>query len=211
MIVLVVAEQNGGVLHPMSLETVAAGRQWGAAAGADVHAAVIGGAGELLAGFDLAQVHSVEHELLRQYTPDGYSSAIQQLIAKLQPAMVLFPHTYQVRDFAPKLATAMRRVLVSDVVAMRFDQDAPVLVRQLFQGKVNADIRFTGEPPCFVSLQAGAWRADDLSPGSAPVQVFEPQLEASQIRTKPLERFRETTRAVDLSAAPIIVSSWPWN
>lgn len=206
MTVLVVAEQTEGTLHPMSLETVSAGQKWGG----DLHVALLGsGTGPMaseLAKYDSAAVHSVEHELLANYTPDGYALALQQLIAKLQPEIVLFPHTYQVRDFAPKLATSLRRVLLSDVVAMRNEGGSPLLVRQLFQGKVNADLRFTGKPPYFASLQAGAWRASDARPGSATVHVFAPQLEASQIRTKPLERFRDSARAVDLSAAPLIVS-----
>ncbi len=202
MIVLVVTEQTGGVLNPMSLETIAAGQQFGG----EVHIAVIGGAAAQLANFEAAQIHAVEHELLAHYTADGYALALAQLVAKLQPAMVLFPHTYQVRDFAPKLATAMNRVLISDVVGIRMDGNAPVLTRQLFQGKINADIRFTGEPPCFASLQAGAWRADQARSGAAPTSTFTPQLDAAQIRTKPGERFRESARAVDLSAASLIVS-----
>lgn len=209
MIVLVVVEEAENGLNPMSVETIAAAQSWGRQRGAEVHAAVLGsgsGAAAALAKFQLHQIHSVEHELLARYTADGYSAALRQLIEQLQPEMVLFPHTYQVRDFAPKLATALRRVLVSDVVAMHEDKGAPVLVRQLFQGKVNADVRFAGTPPCFVSLQAGAWRAEAAETGIAPVQVFQPLLEAAQIRTKPLDRFREAARAVDLSAAPIIVS-----
>jgi electron transfer flavoprotein alpha subunit len=209
VIVLVVVETAETGLNPMSVETIAAAQSWGTERNAEVHAAILGAdssAAAALVKFKLHTVHSVEHELLARYTADGYSAALRQLIEQLQPEMVLFPHTYQVRDFAPKLATSLRRVLVSDVVAMRFDQGAPVLVRQLFQGKVNADVRFAGTPPCFVSLQAGAWRAEVAATGTAPIQVFQPQLDASQIRTKPLEKFREATRAVDLSTAPIIVS-----
>ncbi len=210
MSVLVIAEQTGGFLNPMSVETIAAAQVWGSTAGLPVHVAVAGaGTGALGAGlakYDVAQVHRVEHELLREYTADGYSAALGQLIAQLKPEAVLFPHTYQVRDYAPKLATAMRRVLVSDVVAFRHEAGTPVLVRQLFQGKVNADVRFSGKAPCFASLQAGAWRAENAKAGAADVVVFSPQLEAAQIRTKPEAPFRETARAVDLAAAPIIVS-----
>ena len=87
---------------------------------------------------------------------------------------MLFPHTYQVRDFLPKLATSLGRVAVSDVVAHRVDNGELVLVRQLFQGKVNADVRFAGDGPHFASLQAGAYRADLAAEGSAPVETFTP-------------------------------------
>jgi len=120
---------------------------------------------------------------------------------------VLFPHSYQVRDFLPKLATSLHRVAVSDVIGHRIGENGElILVRQLFQGKVNSDIRLVGEGPHFASLQAGAWRKDQTVAGSAPVEVFTPQLDASEIRVEPLERFRESQRAVDLSAAEIIVS-----
>src|SRR5690242_2623435 len=115
-------------------------------------------------------------------------------------------HEYQVRDFVPKRATARAGVAVGDVVAHRVEGGQVVLVRQLFQGKVNADVRWSTDAPNFASMQAGAYRADQLAEGSAPVETFVPQLAAREIRTKPLELFRESQRAVDLGAAEIIVS-----
>src|SRR5207237_1533898 len=92
-----------------------------------------------LAGKNLAKVYAVEHELLKEYTPDAHTSALRQLIAQAAPSLVLFPHTYQLRDFLPKLGTSLGKVAVSDVVAHRVEAGQLVLVRQLFQGKVNAD------------------------------------------------------------------------
>src|SRR2546423_8400997 len=159
MSVLAVLEQRGGVWNKMSFETLAAAQQFGAEIQAPVHAAVLGqgidGLASELAGRKLDGVHVVEHELLKDYTPDAYSTALQQLIGKLKPRLVVFPHTYQVRDFAPKLATALGRVLVSDAVAHKTEGANIAFVRQLFQGKINADVRFTGEPPYLASLQAG--------------------------------------------------------
>ncbi len=60
--------------------------------------------------------------------------------------------------------------------------------------------------PYFASVQAGAYRADALEAGSATVENFAPSLDASQIRQKPEAPFRESARAVDLTAAEIIVS-----
>jgi electron transfer flavoprotein alpha subunit len=81
-----------------------------------------------------------------------------------------------------------------------------VFVRQLFQGKFNADVRPAGEDPHFVSIQAGAWRADALEAGPAEVETFAPPLDGLAIRQKPEAPFRESARAVDLSSADIIVS-----
>jgi len=210
--ILVVLEQRAGVLHRMSLEALAAAQQFGAELHLPVFAAVPGhgveAVAQTLAGYDIQKIHAIDHELLADYTPDGYTIALKQLIESHRAGYVIFPHTYQVRDFAPKLATALGRVMIGDVVGYRIDNDngALVLVRQLFQGKINADVRFEGEPPYFASIQAGAFRADALRTGTASVATMTPDLQAEQIRTRPLELFRESQRAVDLGAAQIIVS-----
>jgi electron transfer flavoprotein alpha subunit len=203
--VLVVTEQRAGVWHRMSWETLAAGQQLAALIGQTVSAAVVGQAGEL-AGKKLDRVYVVEHELLAAYTADGFTAALEQLIRKISPSIVLFPHTYQVRDFAPKLATRFDKVLVSDTVGLRVESGAPIFVRQLFQGKLNADVKPGGGEPHFVSIQAGAFRADQVEAGTSQVEQFTPELTADKIRAKPLEPFRESARAVDLTSAEIIVS-----
>jgi electron transfer flavoprotein alpha subunit len=203
-------EQQDGGWRRMSWEALAAGQQFAKELGQHVRAAVCGSGLDALAS-ELASkkldaVYAVEHELLASYTPDGYSAALRQLIVHSQAQLVVLPHTYRVRDFAPKLATAAGRVLVSDVTAHRVENGALVAVRQLFQGKVNADVRFTSEPPHFLSVQAGSYRADRVEDGSATVERFTPELSAADVRTRPLDAFREAQRAVDLSAADVIVS-----
>jgi electron transfer flavoprotein alpha subunit len=206
MSVLVILEQQGGKWHRMSWETLAAAQQFGVELGQPVEAAVAGhDIGSLAADAatkKVAKVYAVEHELLKDYTADGYTAAIEALIHKVNPSLVLFPHTYQVRDFAPKLATRFSQVLISDVIAAR----PPVFVRLLFQGKLNGDVRVSGDGPHFVSIQAGAWRADSLEAGSAEVETFTPAVDAASIRQNPEAPFRESARAVDLTAAEIIVS-----
>src|ERR1019366_8038350 len=119
-----------------------------------------------------------------QYTADGTIHALEQVIRNVAPAYVLFPHTYQVRDFAPALATRFGQVLISDVIAIHTGSDgAPTFVRQLFQGKLNADSRPPPQPastPCVVSIQAGAFRASDLVEGKASFDTFVPALAADQ-------------------------------
>ncbi|MEO7652337.1 MAG: electron transfer flavoprotein subunit alpha/FixB family protein, partial [Bryobacteraceae bacterium] len=209
MSILVVMEQRGGVWNRMSWETVAAGQQMAKELGLPLEAAVVGkdtsALAAELAGKNVAAVLAVQHDLLEAYSADGYSAALGQLITSRKPYLTLFPHTYQVRDFGPKLATSLGRVLVSDAVSHRVENGRITLVRQLFQGKVNADVRFATEPPLLASLQAGAYRADLVEAGSAAVEAFTPSLDAATIRSKGQDLFRESARAVDLTAAEIIV------
>ncbi len=210
MSVLAILEQYRGAWNRMSWETLAAAQLMAKDLGTAADAAVLGrdvsGLAAEAAGKQLGRVFAVEHELLEPYTADAYSAALKSLLLERRPRVVLFPHTYQVRDFAPKLCTALNRVLVSDVVAYRVENSAPIMVRQFFQGKLNADVRFDGEPPFFASLQAGAFRADAMEAGDAAVEKFRPNLDPASIRIQAGEWFREAARAVDLSAADIIVS-----
>ena len=209
--VLVVLEQRAGIWNRMSFEALAAGQQLAASLGTTCSAAVVGsdisGLASDLTDKQLEKVILLDHALLAEYTSDAYVIGLEQLIKQTAPAFVVFPHTYQVRDFAPALATRFRRVLISDVVAINAENGtAPIFVRQLLQGKLNADYKQFAGAPTFISIQAGTFRADSLISGTAPVETSTPTLEASQIRNKPGERFRESASTVDLTAAPIIVS-----
>jgi len=194
----------------ISWEALAAGQELATHIGEPLLAAVAGGSPAVpaaeLARKELARVYAVEHELLQSYTADGVTVALEQLVHSIQPSYVVFPHTYQVRDFAPKLAARFAQTLIADVVGMHFDGPRPVFVRQLLQGKLNADYRHSGEGACFISTQAGAFRPETIAEGSCEVEVFRPQLGAAQIRSKPGERFRLAEQTVDLSSAPLIVS-----
>ena len=77
------------------------------------------------------------------------------------------PHTYQVRDFVPKLATAMGRTVISDCIGYKKDGEKLVFTRQMFQGKLAADVSFACDAPWFVTFQNGAFRGDKVEAGAA--------------------------------------------
>jgi len=194
----------------ISWEALAAGQELAAGLGHPLLASVAGVASRVaaaeLAGKKLARVYAVEHPLLESYTADAVTLALEQLVHSIQPSHVVFPHTYQVRDFAPGLAARFEQTLIADVVGLDFDGPRPVFVRQLLQGKLNADYRHSGDGVCFISTQAGAFRPETVPSGACEVEVFRPQLDARQIRSAPGERFRLAEQTVDLTSAPLIVS-----
>ncbi len=219
--ILIIAEQRQDKLNRASLETLVAGQQLAEARSAKLVIALPGkSVAEQTAEFSskkLDELYLVEHDLLEPYTPDGFAAALRQLIEQLQPALILFPHTYQVRDFAPKLAAGSRRSQLSDCIGWRISAPGgsascgeggqTVFVRQMFQGKTNADVVPVGAPPVFVSFQAGAFRADAVKEGGkVEAKKFGPKLSADQIRSKPEEPFREAKQAVDLTQAERIVA-----
>ena len=213
MKILVITEQRQGKWNNTSFETLAAAQQVASALSATVSAAVVGkGVDALaneLAGKNIAEVLQIEHELLESYTPDGFCVALKQVIESAKPQLVLSPHTYQVRDFAPKLAAMLGKGMIGDCIAYRLEGGRLVFVRQMFQGKTAADVTFLGEGPWFASFQSGSFRADQVAAsegGAKPVKRVAVELKAEQIRTKPLELFKEAKSAVDLTQAPLIVA-----
>jgi electron transfer flavoprotein alpha subunit len=205
--VYVVLEERDGRIGRISWEAVAAGQRLGEQLSQPVTAVVLGAATEgqatEAAAKGLGKVVRVEHPLLAQYTADGFIAALQQLIEKESPAAVVFPHTYQVRDYAPALAARLGQVLISDVVAIG---DGPVFTRQLMQGRLTGSYRHAGNGPCLVSVQAGAFRAEAAEAGKAEITNFTPAIDAAQIRTKPGAPFRGSAQTVDLGSAQLIVA-----
>ena len=213
MKILLITEQRDAQWNKVSFETLVAAQQIAGQTKATVSAAVIGkGVAALadeLAGYQLDEVLLVEHDLLAQYTPDAFSIALRQVIESAKPDLVLLPHTYQVRDFAPKLAASIGKGMIGDCVGYRHESGKLIFVRQMFQGRTAADVVFTGEAPWVASFQASAFRADLVAKhasGKAPVKSVSVELKPEQIRTKPLELFREAKQAVDLTQAPVLVS-----
>ncbi len=210
MSVQVILEQNAGAWHPASMEALVAGQELAGALHESLTAAVIGKKVDALAAEaaakDLDRVYTLDHELLEIYTPDAYAAAVESLVRETKPYFVLFPHTYRVRDFAPKLAARFRRPLITDVTGFKTDGKKPAFVRQLFQGKLSADVTVASEGLVLVTVQAGAFRADELRDGSAELVEFGLSLHPGMIRTSAGEAFRESEGTVDLSSSERIVA-----
>src|SRR6202051_3232877 len=188
--ILVVVEQREGKLNRVSWETITAGQAIAAATGWTLEAAVVGGSASALAGEisakKIAKVYAVESPKLEPYTPDAFAAALKQLLTAKQPKLVLMPHTYQVRDFAPKLATAMGRAVISDCIGVKHENGKLLFTRQMFQGKLAADVSFTSDAPWFATFQNGAFRGDqaEASASPAPVENVTVDIADGVVRTK---------------------------
>ena len=210
--ILVIAEQRGGKLNRATWETVAGAQQLAGVTGAPITVLVPGASAGAVAG-DLAsaqvkEVITLESPALEPYTPDGFTAVFADAIGQLSPAHVVLPHTYQTRDFAPKLAARLDRALVTDVTAVKSVGGEAAFVRPMFQGKLTADVVPQGAGPHFVTFQIGAYRVDQAAKGAAaaPVRALTVSVDASAVREKPEAPFQQAKQAVDLSQAERIVS-----
>ena len=222
--ILVVAEQKDGKLNRATWETIVGAQQLakvssdGPGGRGDMASALsitilvpgtnVGSVAAELAAAQVSEVVTVENAALEPYTPDGFTAALQDAITQLAPSHVLLPHTYQTRDFAPKIAARLDRALLTDVTGIKTAGSEVAFVRPMFQGKLTADVVPQGPAPHFVTFQIGAYRVDQVTKGAAPaaVRALSVTVDASAIREKPEPPFQQAKQAVDLSQAERIVS-----
>jgi electron transfer flavoprotein alpha subunit len=207
--VLVFIEHRDGALNKTSLEAIAAAQNLASALTETVSAVVPGSNIDALAqdiaGYDLAKVTKVTNDKLAQYTPDGYTSAMEHVVRQLDPQLVVMPHTYLVRDFAPKLAARFGKSLISDCIRAEASGTAITFTRRIFLGKLDSDVVSDGAAPVFATFQSGAYRPDQAKRGSGAT-IEEMPVDVGEIRMTPEAPFQEVKQAVDLSKADIIVA-----
>ena len=207
-----VTQTEKGEPKGVSYETIAGAQKLAAALRQPLEAVVLGagvaGAAEKIAARKVDRVRVIDDPKLDPYAPDAYTAALRQAVEAEKPDYVLFPHTYQVRDWVPRLAAALDAGFISDVVDLRVDGGEPVFVRQPYQGKLNADCAFMGAGLRLVSFQAGAFLADDAARSDSAAEIIAQKVDLSavEVRTEVLETFQEVENKVDLSRADVIVA-----
>ena len=206
--ILVFIEHKNCTLNKTSLEAVTAAQSIAKDLGLKLSAVIPCdkdcGLAQEIAQYDLEKVIVARNEALAAYTPDAYADAWEQVIKAVNPQYVVMAHTYQVRDFAPKVAARLGREVVGDCIRYRTEGGKLVLTRRIFLGKLDADVTIGGDPPYFVTFQSGAFRGDAAARGSAVVETME--VNVGDIRMTAEEPFQETKASVDLTKSEIIVA-----
>ena len=206
--ILVFIEHKNCVLNKTSLEAITAAQDIGKDLGLKVSAVIPCdkdcALAEEIAQYNLEKVIVAKNEKLATYTPDGYADAWEQVIKATDPQYVVMAHTYQVRDFAPKVAARLGREVVGDCIRYGNEDGKLVLTRRIFLGKLDADVTIGGEPPYFVTFQSGAFRGDAAEKGSAAVEIMD--VAVGDVRMSPEEPFQEAKASVDLTKSDIIVA-----
>ena len=206
--ILVFIEHKNCVLNKTSLEAIAAAQSIGKDLGLKVSAIIPCdkdcALAQEISGYDLEKVIVAKHEKLSTYTPDGYADAWEHVIKATNPQYIVMSHTYQVRDFAPKVAARMGREVVGDCIRYKADGNKLTLTRRIFLGKLDADVTIGGDAPYFVTFQSGAFRGDSATKGNAATETMD--VNVGDIRMKPEEAFQEAKASVDLTKSEIIVA-----
>ena len=199
-------QQQDGKVSRVSLEALKGAQELATALNHSLVGVVFGleaAPGELAAA-RLDEVLLVPALELATYTPEYYVAAMDEVLTAEAPDLFIAGHTYQARDWLPRLARRRGRPLVSDCVGYHLDGELS-WVRHIFQGKISADVTTT-PGLVIVSFQSGAFRSDDLGSGSPTVRILEVDLSGVLSRVHPKEKFQEAKGTVDLSRAERIIA-----
>ena len=201
MDVLVILEESQGSLHRLSREAIAGAQKLGAS----VAALAIGENADTLASelssYDIEEVFTAKHELLSSYSADGYFETVIQLIRAESPALVVAGHTYQTRDFMPRVSAKLDIPFIPDIVSLSDEG----FVKQVLNAKLNASLSSASDQ-IILSFQSAAFNDEEIKRGSCSARAFDVELDSSQVRSVSEEPFQEATGDVDLESAEVLVS-----
>ena len=201
MDILVVLEDNRGTLHRMSKEAVSAAQSLGESVSALAIGANADGLAEELSGIDLAEVITVNHSLVSSYNADGYAEVVKQVVESESPKMIVTGHTYQTRDFMPRISAKLNVPFISDIVSIEDGK----FVKLVLNSKLNATIQSASDT-VILSFQSAAFSDENMASGSCTSRSFDVNLDDTLVRSESEEPFQEEAGDVDLESADYIVS-----
>jgi electron transfer flavoprotein alpha subunit len=86
------------------------------------------------------KIYVAEHEALKDYHTETYSSVITGIISKYNPNIVLYPATINGRDLAPRVAATLELGLTADCTGLSIRDGLLLQTRPAFGGNIMADI-----------------------------------------------------------------------
>ena len=198
---LVIIEHKNGVLHRMSREAISGAQK----IGGDITALVIGENAESvsneLSNFEIEKTFIVNHELVPFYNVDGYKEIIKQVVDSISPNIIITGHTYQARDFMPRVSAALDIPFIPDIVEL----ENSIYIKQVLNSKLNASISSSSDR-VLISFQSASYSEEDIIKGSSRSESFDVDLDSSSIKSKSDDPFQESASEVDLESAELIVS-----
>ena len=200
MKILVFIQVDDNKINRMSLETLACAQSLNASVTAITFNEFV--ANEL-SKYQLDKIILAKNEKLNNYNPLNYAKSLEQLNDGSYNAL-LFAHTYETRDWVPRLSVRFDCPFLSDCTEIKNENNSLVITRQTYQGKINNDLESNSQLLC--SIQSGCYKIDNLINGNTQVDTIEINLDEIPSTIRAEEKFKEQKGGVDLTAADIIVS-----
>ena len=210
--VWVFAEQRHGELQKVSLEILGESRRLANELGVKLTAVLLGNnIGHLankLGEYGADEVLVADHAELENYTTDGYTKVLCDLVNDKKPGIFFIGATFIGRDLGPRVAARLRTGLTADCtsLAVEVENGALLATRPAFGGNIMATIACPDHRPQMATVRPGVFSRLTEKNYDFTVENVEVKLEASDIRTTILEIVKANKEVVDISEAKVIVS-----
>ncbi len=123
--VWVFCEQRQGSMMPTSYELISEGRKLADELGTKLYGILLGegieGIAKELGGYGADGVYVCDHPLLKNYTTDGYTKVICDVIEEYKPEIMLIGATNIGRDLGPRCAARLHTGLCADCTHLDVD------------------------------------------------------------------------------------------
>ncbi|MBL7013490.1 MAG: electron transfer flavoprotein subunit alpha/FixB family protein [Candidatus Marinimicrobia bacterium] len=210
MDILVVLESSNGSLHRMSREAIVGAQSLAAENGLSIGALSMGADAEQIASivtsYNIDEVLVVNNDLLSPYNADGFAECVKQVVEQESPTLVVIGHTYQTRDYFPKVSARLDKPFIPDVISMNKENDSFVFTKTVFNGKLGSEVVSNDSACTLISFQAAAFSDENIMSGSATTRQVDISLEPGNVKSTSEAPFQEEAGGVDLSSADLIVS-----
>ena len=210
--VWVFAEQRHGELQKVSLEILGESRRLANELGVKLTAVLLGNnIGHLankLGEYGADEVLVADHVELENYTTDGYTKVLCDLVNDKKPGIFFIGATFIGRDLGPRVAARLRTGLTADCtsLAVEVENGALLATRPAFGGNIMATIACPDHRPQMATVRPGVFSRLTEKNYDFTVENVEVKLEASDIRTTILEIVKANKEVLDISEAKVIVS-----
>lgn len=207
MNVLIIAEQQDGVLRKASLNAIAAGQELAGKTGGELHVAIlgdgIGAVADELKGYGAKVLYVLEAPELKNYLAEPWGQAVSALAKKIGATWVGAASTAAGKDFLPRVAARLDAGMATDVIGFEGSGADIAVRRPMWAGNVIAEVTidtpvkvFSIRPTEFPAAEKGA---------EAEVRKEAPEL-AGTPKTRFVEFKAVKSARPELTEARVVIS-----
>jgi len=202
--IFVLVEHRKGEIREVTREMLTKGRELATQSGSKLTAVLLGYqvgsfAGELARHAD--EVLVLENEKLENFNGATYQKVLAKLTSEYQPTLTLIGHT----GFGMELAGQIELPMTTDCIDLCFEDGALKAVRQMYAGKVNAEISFTAAQSYVVTVRPGSFPAEGVEAGRGEIKNLNFTLEEPDYQQF-IEYLEPPEGEVDITRADLLVS-----
>jgi|TARA_Y100000996_G_scaffold102954_1_gene75150 electron transfer flavoprotein alpha subunit len=206
MKILCFIQYEDNTINGVSKEALSLSQEIAANSGAELSLLTFSqSAAEELKSYTSNEILLAKDDNLNDYNPLFYTAAVEKVMSENSFDLLILAHTYQARDWVPRLSARCNIPFISDCIDYSIEGDDIDWVRSLYRAKINCKVKATSNKS-IISVQSGCFKADNLNKGNSAINEIEIDLSSVQKTIVPGEKFKESGSQIDLNSSDVIVA-----